>query len=205
MNLSHPYKSVSPALDGEVLNVLTYTDLPLTGRDIARLAGRKSHSGVQSVLRRLVHEGIVHRQEAGSSLLFRLNREHVAAPAIESLAGIRGELISRITMLVETWSPSPVHVSLFGSFARGDGTSESDIDVFVVRPEGVNDDEPNWVEQVDHLRTAIQRWTGNVVDISEVSAADLSRLAHDRPPIVANLLDDSVTVAGVGVSELLGG
>jgi len=36
---------------------------------------------------------------------------------------------------VGAWSTPPVHASLYGSAARGDGTTVSDLDLLVVRPD----------------------------------------------------------------------
>ncbi len=139
MNVGRPHTAVCPTLDSEVLNVLVGTTRPLTGREIARLAGRPSHSGVLDVLHRLAEHGLVERQEAGRALLFTLNREHLAASAVELLANMRHELFSRLRRAIENWEVAPSHVSLFGSAARGEGDTQSDIDLFVVSPEQSGD------------------------------------------------------------------
>lgn len=68
----------------------------MTGREVARLVGRNSHSGVLDVLNRLAEHGLVERQEAGRAFLYKLNRDHLAAPAVEVLANMRSELLSRL-------------------------------------------------------------------------------------------------------------
>ena len=64
--------------------------------------------------------------------LYLLNRDHVAAEAIVALTRLRTPIIERITDALSHWSPEPVHASLFGSFARGEATATSDIDILVV-------------------------------------------------------------------------
>jgi predicted nucleotidyltransferase len=203
MDLSRPYAVIAPTLDPGVLSVLAGTKRPLTGREVARLLGRPSHSGVSAALGRLVAQGLVGREEAGRAFLFTLNREHLAAPAAELLADLLGELVNRIERAVAGWTVKPKHLSLFGSAARGDGSSESDIDLFVVRPDGVGPDDADWREQLDLLTRRIERWTGNPARIAEVGQAEIARLAVDRPPIVEALLDDAVTLAGPLASNLL--
>src|SRR4051794_10747130 len=102
MDLSRPYTALCPSLDGDVLVTLAGTRRPLTGREVARLAGRRSHVGVRDVLARLVEQGLVDRQEAGSALLYTLNREHLAAPAVAVLAGMRSDLVRRLRTEIET-------------------------------------------------------------------------------------------------------
>lgn len=205
MDVARPYTAVSPALDTAVLTVLARTTRPLTGREIARLTGRSSHSGVLDVLNRLTTHGLVDRQEAGRALLYTLNREHLAAPAVEVLAAMRATLLDRIRAALATWKVKPVHASLFGSAARGDGRLDSDIDVFVVRPRGVAEDDGTWVRQRDELATAVRRWTGNRASIAEVGEQELRRLRREAPPIVAELREDAVTLYGPSIAEPLGG
>ncbi len=175
----------------------------MTGREVARLLGRASHGGVQKVLRRLVEHGVVDQSEAGSALLYSLNREHLAAPAVRVLADMRRELLVRLREAIGRWRIQPVHASLFGSAARADGDTRSDIDVFLVRPIGVEEDNAVWREQVDSLCAQIGRWTGNRTGISEVSAAGLDVLLGADPPILATLRGEAIALAGVALPSLV--
>jgi predicted nucleotidyltransferase len=205
MDLTHPYAAISPTLDPAVLTVLAGTTRPLTGREIARLVGRASHSGVIAALDRLGHQGIVDREEAGRAFLFTLNREHLAAPAVELLANLREELLHRIRSAVNKWSVKAHHLSLFGSAARGNGGVDSDVDLFVVGFDGIESQEPVWREQLDLLSWQVERWTGNPGRIVEVEERDLARLRKERPPVVDELLAEAVSLVGPEVSALLGG
>jgi predicted nucleotidyltransferase len=204
MDLAAPYTAVGPTLDPGVLAVLAGTTRPLTGREIARLLGRASHSGVGSVLERLVDQGLVEREEAGRAFLFTLNREHLAAPAVELLADLREELLRRIRDAVGSWRVEAHHLSLFGSAARGDGGTESDIDLFVVRHPAIERQEPLWREQVDLLTWQVERWTGNPARVVEVGQDELAHLRNERPPVVDELLTDAISLVGPGVAALVG-
>lgn len=204
MDVSKPHTAICPTLDSEVLAVLAGTTRPLTGREVARLTGRTSHRGVAEVLTRLVEHGLVQRREAGRALLFTLNREHLATPAVEILAGMRPELLRRIRELVGAWKIEAVHVSIFGSMARGDGGTQSDIDLFVVRSEAVSDDDPQWRKQLDDLAESIERWTGNRASIAEADEDEIERLLEEDRPIVAELRSDAINVNGADIPALLG-
>ena len=203
MDIAHPYTALCPTLDSGVLSVLAGTTRPLTGREVARLLGRSSHSGVLNALNRLSEHGLVDRQEAGRALLFTLNREHLAAPAVAVLAGMRLELFNRLRAAISGFQIAPVHVSLFGSTARGEGSIHSDIDLFVVRPSEVDDDDPQWRAQIDLLARQVQRWTGNRAGIAETAEAEIERLRAEAPPIVAELRADAITLTGPDVATLL--
>ena len=143
-------------------------------------------------------------EEAGSAYLYTLNRDHLAAPAIEVLARIRSELERRLRSLIASWSVAPVNVSMFGSAARGDGDTRSDIDILVVRPRGVAAGDPRWSAQLQELSDQVYGWTGNRVGLSEVSQEDVRRLRRE-PVIVDELRRDAITIAGPSTRELLGG
>jgi predicted nucleotidyltransferase len=203
MDLARPSAAVLGDLDGAVLAVLAGTERPLTGREISRLAGRRSHSGVLSVLTRLSRHGLVDLQEAGRALLYTLNREHLAAPAVDVLTSMRTELVDRMRTTVATWGVEPLHLSVFGSAARGDGDVESDIDLFLVRREQTHEDDVAWVAQRAALVERIHRWSGNHAAIAEVSPAKLAQLRREGAPILEQLRRDAVVVAGPPVVALL--
>lgn len=203
MNIARPHTALCPTLDSEVLVVLVRTTRPLTGREVARLVER-SEPGVRRTLQRLVTHGLVDSAEAGRALLYTLNREHVAFPVIDAMASLWPEFVRRLRQAVNDWEIEAVHVSLFGSAARSDGGTASDIDLFVVRPDDVDDADDRWRHQVDGLATSIRRWTGNHAAIAEVSRRELRRLRREQPPIVADLRADAVELLGKPVSALVG-
>jgi predicted nucleotidyltransferase len=205
MDLSRPWAPIRSPIDMEVVLVLRGTTRPLTGREVARLVRAGSQPAVNAALRRLAEEGVVRAEEAGNAYLHTLNREHLAAPALELLADIRSELERRLRAEIADWEIAPAHISIFGSAARGDGDSRSDIDIFVVRPARVPEDDPRWRAQLERLSDRVFAWTGNHVGLSEVSAADIRRLRRERPPVVEELRGDAITLAGPTPTELLGG
>src|SRR5262249_19408370 len=141
---------------------------------------------------------------AGIALLHLYNREHLAAPAVELLADIPSELRRRLRDEIAGWEIAPVHASLFGSAARGDGDTRSDIDIVIVRPADVAEDDPGWRDQLNRLSDRVNVWTGNHAALSEISAADARRLRRERPPVVQELHRDAITLAGPAPAELFG-
>lgn len=204
MDLSRPWALIRSPIDMEVLLVLQGTTRPLTGREVARLVRAGSQPAVNTALRRLAEEGLVRAEEAGNAYLYTFNREHLGAEAVELLAGIRTELERRLRAEITDWEISPAHVSIFGSAARGDGDTGSDIDIFIVRPAGVAEDDPSWRQQLERLADHVHNWTGNHAALSEVSAADVRRLRRERPPVVDELRRDAITLAGPEPAELFG-
>ena len=203
MDVARPYASIAPGVDGEALVVLARTTAPLTGRQIARLVKRGTSPSVSAALDRLVEQGLVHRQEAGRAYLHTLNRDHIAAPIVESLAGLRTELLRRLRETLENWQPAPFHASMFGSAARADGDTRSDIDLLVIRPADVEEDDTRWRAQVSSLSEVVHAWTGNHAGIAELDEAELQDLRRRPPAILANLRADAIDLAGQPVRALL--
>jgi predicted nucleotidyltransferase len=204
MDVARPYTAVCTTLDGDVLQVLARTTGVLTGREVAALTGRRSHSGVLDALHRLTKHGLVTRVELNRAYLFTLNREHLAAPAVEILMGMRAELLRRLRGELDSWEIAPAHVSMFGSAARGDGDTGSDIDLLVIRPGDVADDNATWRAQLADLKDQIRRWTGNHAQIVELADEEVIRLREDERAIVAALRSDAVVLYGSEIAALLG-
>ena len=204
MDLSRPWALIRSPIDMEVLLVLQGTTRPMTGREVARLVRAGSQPSANAALRRLAEGGLVRAEEAGNAYLYTFNRAHLGAPAVELLASIRTELERRLRTEIADWEIAPAHVSIFGSAARGDGDTRSDIDIFVVRPVDVAEDDPGWRDQLGRLADYVYDWTGNHAALSEVSAADLRRLRRERPRVIDELRRDAIALAGPDPAELLG-
>lgn len=203
MNVSFPYRPLAEESALEAIRVLARTTRPLTGRDVARLARGRSHSAIQRALNRLAASGVVSADEAGRSILYVLNRDHVAVDPALALLGLREELLDRIASAVRAWSPAPEHVSVYGSTARGEGDEASDVDLFIVRPDGVDEESGRWRDQIAELERAVRAWSGNSAAISEVGQEELQRLRRDRPAVVVELEAEAVTLYGPPADALL--
>ncbi len=75
-----------PDLDASVLGVLLKTTKPLSGRQVARLANGPQRSTLRALERMVLH-GVVKREDAGTSTMYELNREHIAFKPIAALLG----------------------------------------------------------------------------------------------------------------------
>lgn len=195
MDPKNPFLTLAPSVEGDVLAALSRTHAPLTGARIAELCER-SGTRVRAVLRNLEHHGIVHSERHGRAYSYLLNRDHVLAEAIELIytAGERFE--QRVTEAIAAWDVQPVLAALFGSFARRDGDADSDVDLLLVRPANVSEDDDIWGEQRHLLSASIETWTGNSAQILELADVELDDAIRRREPLVANLQRDAVAVFG---------
>ncbi|TDO49399.1 putative nucleotidyltransferase [Kribbella sp. VKM Ac-2527] len=202
MDLSQPIRTVIPSLDGPVLAVLVRTSQALTGRRVHQLAGTGSEPGVRKVLRRLSETGLVTAVEAGGSTLYTLNRQHVAAPVVEQLVNLRQFMIDRLREEFRQWRLAPVHASLFGSAARGDGGPASDIDILLIHDQDPAYPPALWVDQVSDLAELVYRWTGNHAQMYELGLEQLDEHIVAGEEIVQEWVRDAITLAGLDFRQL---
>lgn len=203
MNVSMPSEAVVATLDGPVLVALAKLTGPVTGRQAHRLTGVGSEAGVRNVLTRLVHQGTVRASPAGSAVLYAVNREHIAWPAVQALAGLRGELFARLRSALSDWAPRPRTAALFGSVARGDGDADSDIDLLLIRQRRTDADDEAWQAQASRLREDVMAWTGNTCQVYDIGSDDLERHIAAHDPLVTAWRRDAITVCGADLRVLL--
>lgn len=189
MQLQRPFASVTTAVDGDVLMVLSRAAGPMTIADISRLVPDRSYAGVRNSADRLTEQGIVTRFRTGRTKAFALNPDHLAAGAVRALADMRRELLERLTVGCDGLPLR--YAAVFGSGARGEMRPDSDLDLCFVVIAGRR---PEAEDAIHALCERAQGWTGNVVrpvvfDESEVDAAD---------PLLASVARDGVPIAGDG-------
>lgn len=186
MDVSSPISSAIPSLDAAVLTALAGTTVPLNLSRVHEIAGRGSLSGVRRVLVRLAGTGIVLEVPGG----YLLNREHVAAGAVEELTQLWSQVFDRIRRHVAEWPEPPRLVGIFGSAARRDGDENSEIDLLVVS------DAVNASERSAELAVRTERWTGNTTHVITVGSKDLRRIRRAREPILAKWEHDLIVISG---------
>ena len=192
MQLQHPLRTVTPTIDGDVLRVLARSDAWFTVARIRSLMGSGSPEGIRRVLRRLADQGVVDTQAAGKAVLHRLNREHLAAPAIVELANLDRGLHERIRNSLTAFRVAPRYAILFGSGARLTMRADSDLDLLLVREEP---DSGEWSDDVADLAQRIHRWTGNDPRILDYGRDDI-RGAASEEPLLRSIADEGVFMEG---------
>lgn len=195
MDLSNPMRAVAPGVESDVLAVLLRSHAPLTGARVAALAER-SETQVRVVLRRLDLHGLVEAERHGQSYSYLLNRKHVLVPGLEQLHQAMPAIEHRVRAIVQEWTLAPVSLILFGSAARRDGNADSDIDLLLVRDDATNADDETWAEQRHALARDAEGWTGNTVQIVDLSESELAKAVGRNEPLVVGLRADGIVLAG---------
>jgi predicted nucleotidyltransferase len=193
VELSRPLATITPTLDGDVLTVLANHDVTFTTGQLRRVLARHSEEGIRKVLRRLARQGVVRSDRIGNAFAYRLNRDHLAAEYIIGLSQLKETLLKRIEARLDAWQIPPLYAAVFGSAARGTMTADSDLDLLLIRPDGV--DRGVWDFQVDELVVDVTRWIGNDTRPLEFAHTELiDRGRHE--PVLADVLNDGITLIG---------
>jgi predicted nucleotidyltransferase len=196
MNLSKPLRSLMPTLEAEVLGVLAGADTSFTGRQVHALVPDSSESGVRNALKRLSTQGVVTRIPAGAADLYSLSADHLMTRYIKSLVNLRAEFLELVKKEVSSWSITPVCGAIFGSAIRSDMKPESDIDVFIVRPNSVEFGSKVWREQCASLSRHISQMTGNDTQIFELNEDGIDLELTSKDGIIHSIIDQGIIFYG---------
>lgn len=201
MNISEPYDLAMPRATSRVLNVLMGADAAFSIRQISRIAA----VSFPQALKIIDHEserGLVMVEQAGRSRMCRFNRDHLAANAVVELLTLRARMIHAIEEEISTWVIKSKHSSLFGSAARGDGGTGSDLDVLIVRPEKALENQ--WEEQKYASGMKLRKKIGNSVAWFDVSLAELMAAKKASEPIFSEWKKDGILLTGSSLVSLIG-
>lgn len=190
MRLQNPFAVLAPSgIDSQVLTVLARAEQFLSVHQIQQLLPeRGSLQGVRNSVERLLEQGTVRERVAGRSRAYGINREHLLADAIASISRSKQEFLARLRDAVVAWPLRPPSVVMFGSAARNEMGSDSDIDLLFVFP----DDAPHDLahELVHQLVARAAAWTGN----------DVRPLVYSESEVVPMGIFDSVLQEGNVIS-----
>jgi predicted nucleotidyltransferase len=191
MRLQNPFATVSTiGLDSQVLTVLARSEQYLSVRQIHQLLPEEgSPQGVRKSVVRLVEQGVIWERVTGRSFAYALNRDHLLAEAILKIANAKSELLSRMSQVISEWSIQPLTAKIFGSAARNQMRTGSDIDLFIVMPDSASDDVVE--DLVRQLAAHAASWTGN--DVRPI----VYRSSEVRPASIFNsILEDGIDISG---------
>jgi predicted nucleotidyltransferase len=201
MDFGDPVEALIPGVQGRVLTVLARTEAELTMRAVAELAGVSANQATV-VLNRLVHLGLVERRDVGSAGLVRLIRDNEAARAVLTLADLQRGVLARLAGEARKIRPAPTCLVVFGSFARGDGHENSDIDVLAVPPPEAQVEDCQWTAALGQWTDRASRIAGNPVNLLEVTMDELPKLVRRKREPWRTIVEAGVVLVGDIPSEI---
>lgn len=194
MQLSKPFATVTPTLDGDVLAVLASAEVTFTISQVQRILSTASGEGIRKVLNRLTAQGVVLHDEVGRTHTYRLNTDHLAAEPIIRLSRLHSTFLRRLEQHLDEWGTALRYAAVFGSAATGRMKLDSDIDLFLVR--GTDSDDERWEQRLTELARLVTAWTGNDGRIVEYAEDEFRAAVIAGEPLLDDVSKQGLTVAG---------
>lgn len=205
MDWRAPERVFGSGLDTVALRVLWRAGTSMTGEQVARVAPVGSPRGIRYALGRLVDFGIISASNVGQAIAYEVNREHLTYPAVDAAFRALDPwalLTERLSTLVEAHDAGGgISVAIFGSVARGDASTESDVDVLLVVPET---GEPG-LDLQDLISRNVRAWTGRPAGVYLTTPQRLAAARTEGDPIVDSFARDAVTLVGPDVMTYVKG
>jgi predicted nucleotidyltransferase len=198
VDYEHPVETLIPGVQGRVLGVLARTEMSMSMRQVAKLA-HVSQSQAAEVLGVLTGLGLVERRDVGRTALVRLEHRNAAAQVVLQLAGLHRLVLEQLREEAKLIDPPPVSLVVFGSFAVGNVTPSSDVDVLAVRGEEVDEDHERWTKTLGRWVDFAGDLAGNPVNLLDVTLPDLARMDAGLWRAIGR---EGVTLAGAPGAEL---
>lgn len=190
MNLSHPEFDAFGENEGRILRRLSVLAEGATGRRVHELAGVASLRTTQTILERFTNIGLVDMRPVGSANVYSLNRGHALWEPIQKVLALPAVVEAQIAEIVSgAFGEGLVGAALYGSFARGEADSDSDIDVLIVHAD--DDLVRDFVDAIDASSERIRVLTGNDAQLLPVSLSELRDLVLHDDPLVGSLRADA--------------
>ncbi len=180
-----------------VLDVLFSHTGALSGRAIARQADL-SPTTVNGALAELFHAGVVSWQTKGRANLWYLKDDNSVVEQIRKFAKIQDGAAGKL--VAEALGSEPVSVVLFGSAARGESGSKSDVDILVIARDRQQGQE--FRRKALAASSSLRKVVGRQVEITVIERDSITKNEISR--FIDNVLLDGRTLRGKKLAELVG-
>lgn len=183
-----------------VLRVLLGVSVPLNASQIA-VRSKLSHVAAASVLSEFASMGVVLSSPAGRATVYWLSRdsvyvENVLEPLFQAERDVPQYLVDDLAW---AFQDEAVSVVLFGSYARGDQTPDSDVDVALVAE---NPDTKSALESAiaAHASEFRSRFGASLSALT-YTREEAGMLWETSPSLAESLCRDGVVVSGLSPWE----
>lgn len=172
----------------------------MTAAEVARRA-RMTHPAASSILRSLVHQGLVESSPAGRGFTYWILRDNAYVeeflnPVFSAERHIPDMMLEELRRELE---PLTVSTVLFGSYARGDQSAESDLDIVVVAD---NESAKEVLESAlsDYAQTFERRFGARLSPLI-YDRREAAELSSRSASLWESIRRQSLTVCGLSASE----
>ncbi len=187
----------------KILRFLILSHAQLNGREIAKSVGL-SHVKVHSALKDLYRHGLINMRSVGKSLIYWLNEEHFLVTEILKPIFVKEaeifQLIARV-ILKKSYSPYPLSIILFGSFAKNNASPDSDIDVAVIYPDSKN--KLLIIKELSEAEKKITLLFGNHLASVPLKITDFQTKFNKNEKFIKEVVHSGKVIYGKSIPELI--
>jgi predicted nucleotidyltransferase len=176
-----------------ILRLLFLTRGLYTGREIAKLA-RYSPTHTIAALKGLEMNGVVNRRHAGNADLYSLNdRSTLVSGVLSPIFTWEQGLLDQLAKLYRDSLENDLEaIEIFGSVARGEEDTQSDVDLLIVIRDGADRD--NAEEKVARVSVEAASIFGNQFSPILVSKEELGKKRSRKRGVWKELSEDTITI-----------
>lgn len=196
MLLPHPLSGLFTDSRARVLDVLLGATDPLSGREIATRAGI-APTTASDALESLYEAGFVQVRPSGRAHLWSITEEHALVRMLRAWTADVDAEARRI--VEEALGEAPAALVVFGSTARADDTTDSDVDLLLIAADVAR--RRRYRERSASIARRLRLLLGRPVDVVVLDAEDLRNRAGSS--FVSNVVSDGRLLAGSPVAELI--
>ncbi|MFH1326054.1 MAG: nucleotidyltransferase domain-containing protein [Candidatus Falkowbacteria bacterium] len=162
-------------------------------REIAKNLGKEP--GVfQKAIEKLIKEGILKDERRGNLRFFKLNKNYPIYEEIKKIVSKTLGIEAQMKELVDGLE-GVEYVFIFGSIAKGNEYSESDIDLMLV---GTNVDQDDLIEKVSKLEIEL----GREINYHVYDKKEIIKKIKDKNDFILNVFNDNKIVLKGNLNEL---
>ncbi|MFH1391662.1 MAG: nucleotidyltransferase domain-containing protein [Candidatus Diapherotrites archaeon] len=178
-----------------VLKELIARDASFSISDISRLCSLPKAT-VSGLILDWEDENLVSCRQIGRNKMVSMNRRFYLLPEIEQMftkaAGRQQELIKKVRKIKALTAKEVMAVIVFGSRARNDSKSKSDMDLVIV----LENDKHNTTENAMEELVKISHETGVTYSPVFITPKDLISRIKERDEFIKNVLTDGKIIKG---------
>lgn len=142
-----------------------------------------STSTAKNALDTLKKEGLLQKKERANASFYSLNTENPRCIELKKARNIDKILKSGIVKRLEQQNPTIISITLFGSYAKGENTDQSDIDLLIISQ-----------KKTDYTTTELD---GTEINIMQYTPAEWSRKAQQDKPFYNEIIKTGRPLKGM--------
>lgn len=176
-----------------------------TGRGIARGIDM-SASSTYKTLQKMKDEGLISVRKKGNAILYKLRKNNhivkkLLEPLFEKEKSIYSDIISSITKNLLREKQEIVSMAIFGSIARKEETSKSDIDLVVITRDKIGKTKID--KAMDKLSIDMAEKFGVAISPYILTKLEIKRRHIEKQAIIHSILHNNQLIYGEPIERIL--